>query len=355
LYLSNFGLNLNKIDWTQTSLKLKSPHVISQQQYELENCTSNNKLAPSWCMDAEGTARFIGDTKADGNGTIHKMYYNRNGFEQCLANKSVFFIGDSRVRYQFMALAAFLKSGKWMKCQDYIGLGISENQTDPSCLLIDETMNTGGWNKWYQETTQSLNSNTTQEMICDCSRKTPFKTATTYENRFLQRKTPFGLIKVTYLQNFVNEISMHAEFPPHSPFGHMDQQGRCSPGLCDHLPKSEGTINTTLWEQLYQLQPTHIFASLGWEQVFNSDQVSQFSCDLEMFERHNPSTKVFVISHPPRFGRKPKLPPLRCNVSVLDRTTPAYDVPKTWYWDGLHVRSILNQEYNHMMIKKICP
>jgi hypothetical protein len=216
-----------------------------------------------------------------------------------------------------MALAAFLKSGKWMKCQDYIGLGISDNQTDPSCFLIDETLNTGGWNKWYQETTQSLNSNTTQDVLCDCSRKTPFLTNTTYENRFLQRKTPFGLIKVTYLQNFLNKVRMHAEFPPHSPFRHMDQQGRCSPGL--------------------------------------SDQVSQFSCDLEMFERHNPSTKMFFISHPPTFGWSTKLPPLRCNVSVLDRTTPAHNVPKTWYWDGHHVRSILNQEYNHMMIKKICP
>ena len=113
----------------ETLPRLKSPHAISQQQYELKNCGSNNKLAPAWCRDADGTPWFIGDTECDRNGTIHKMYYNQKGFEQCLAKKTVFFIGDSRVWYQFMALAHFLKAGKWMKCADYIGLGINENQT----------------------------------------------------------------------------------------------------------------------------------------------------------------------------------------------------------------------------------
>ena len=37
---------------------------------------------------------------------------SHNEFESCLAYKHVVLIGDSRVRYQYMALAYFLKTGK---------------------------------------------------------------------------------------------------------------------------------------------------------------------------------------------------------------------------------------------------
>jgi hypothetical protein len=53
-------------------------------------------------------------------------------------------------------------------------LGISENQTDPDCFLIHSAK--FSWEQWYQESTQFLNSNTTQQQVlCDCSRKNPFK------------------------------------------------------------------------------------------------------------------------------------------------------------------------------------
>jgi hypothetical protein len=131
------GLVVTNYEFTQT----KSPaQVISHQQHELKNCTSNNKLAPSWCRDDDGTARFVGDAEADGNGIVHKMHCDWKGFEQCLANKTVLFIGDSRVRHQFMALADFLKAGEWMKCQDCIGLGHLKTQTYPSAFSFTKNL-----------------------------------------------------------------------------------------------------------------------------------------------------------------------------------------------------------------------
>jgi hypothetical protein len=113
-------------------------------------------------------------------------------------------------------------------------------------------------------------------MLCDCYRGKPFVSEETYENRFLQGKTPFGLTKMVCLQNTQDQIRIHAEFPPHSPFHPMDQQGRCSPGLCNHPPKHNDTMNASLFEILPQLQPTHIFASLGWEKASSPERLSQF-------------------------------------------------------------------------------
>ena len=45
----------------------------------------------------------------------------------------------------------------------------------------------------------------------------------------------------------------------------------------------------------------------------------------------------------------------RCDVGVLDRTTMNGGVDPSWYWDHAHVLGILNEQYNHQMIKMVCP
>ena len=52
--------------------------------------------------------------------TIELSRYSVEGFEQCLANKTVVFIGESRVRFQYMHLGLMLKTGKFMNCQKEI-------------------------------------------------------------------------------------------------------------------------------------------------------------------------------------------------------------------------------------------
>mmetsp|Transcript_33393 Transcript_33393/g.70194 ORF Transcript_33393/g.70194 Transcript_33393/m.70194 type:complete len:83 (+) Transcript_33393:1082-1330(+) len=46
---------------------------------------------------------------------------------------------------------------------------------------------------------------------------------------------------------------------------------------------------------------------------------------------------------------------LKCKVSVLNRHVPSKGVPKEWYFDYFHVLSILNEEFNHRLVKKLCP
>ena len=82
-----------------------------------------------------------------------------------------------------------------------------------------------------------------------------------------------------------------------------------------------------------------------------------------------PNNQTTLISHPPTVLNVPNPHPefnpskLKCKVDVLDRTTMNKNVPITsegsfyasWYYDSVHVISILNEEYNHQLVKKICP
>ena len=70
------------------------------------------------------------------------------GYGKLLADKTVVFIRDSRLCYQFRNIAALLISKQLIKCQDYIVYDDSEdNQNiviDPECNPIDNKYN----NNW---------------------------------------------------------------------------------------------------------------------------------------------------------------------------------------------------------------
>jgi hypothetical protein len=321
-----------------------------------------NQIAPSWCLDTSGTARFIGASSNNGvrltkNGTVaEKKYRNRLGFEKCLANKHIVLIGDSRVRYQYMMLAYFLKTGQWMKCQDYNSLPVNYTFS-PGCYIIDERGHV--WNDWYRNSNELLQQNTTQQELCDCSRDKIFNPDTTTENRYLRRHTPFGLVQVTYLQNFKDQVKFHAEFPPFSEFSTTNRTDndvhRCDPGLCSHPYTNVSDTKTTLLEVVPMLRPTHVFANTGWNHNLHD---AQFGCVLDLFRSQNPSIEAaFVITHPMTKNKKKKgdsLPEQGCNSSVFDRMTSTSGLPRSWFWDSMHLLSIANQEFNHMMLDKIC-
>jgi len=87
------------------------------------------------------------------------MYVNAAGmatgsgdYEKCLANKTVVFIGASRVRYQFMHLVSFLQTQKRMKCKDYGTISSHANIPSPECFRIElerHGMHGGSdWTSW---------------------------------------------------------------------------------------------------------------------------------------------------------------------------------------------------------------
>jgi len=303
------------------------------------------------------------------------------GVEHCLANKSIVFVGDSRVRFQYISMATFLTRGEWMQCQD------EQSAVDPFCWLLgnvnEKKFSNEQWNDWYRDTNAHLNGNsidslhptngtnaTTQQQteICDCYRRVPFNIFSTVENRYLTRHTPYGTIRVTYMQKFRKRLNIHKEFPPLTPlegFGgsngnisNTNSTTRCEPGFCDH------PYEKLLWQDVVpQLQATHAVLSPGAWVDYDS------SCELRDFlaANHSDIDTYYLYNPAGRHGAVIPFPPIRhpptqweCNPTTstrwtfLDRYQLSNGAPTALYWDPVHSLSALNRAYNHQWLDAMC-
>jgi hypothetical protein len=361
-----------------------SKHTKHEQRIVTSWCTNETStpvgetIPEGWCLDNVNRVRYVGvHNKLDGNisspaTTTSIQHYTHDGYDHCLANKTVVFIGDSRVRYQYMHLSDYLNNRRFMTCQD------QSTQPDTECYLIDheshQRMQGKNWLEWYTQSTHMLDTGDfslfysgsiqpNQTGLCDCYRPNPFNPVYTYENRFITRTTQNGELNLIYLQSFNNLIRMNEDYPPYA-LSSPASSKRCKTGECNasnRLDAFQGDLNATLWEVLPKLNTTHAFVSLGWEHLYRFTAQSEFSCVIQDFVSQHPGMKIYFISHPPVQkdlsnpsdvfdGKK-----LKCDIDYLDRTSMHKGVPASWYWDKQHVLSILNEEYNHRLIESICP
>ena len=375
-WFSSCNISASHSKHTQNNYTLsKQDHIFtSLHTLDYSSCVNDTIVPKEWCLDSESIPRYVGREEWPPRAIRH---YSHAGYEQCLANKTIVFIGDSRVRYQFMHLAAFLKTKQRMKCEDYRTVSTDTVLSSPECYLIEHEQrnsmsSSNDWNSWYKRSTEMINSNLSnananesshQTTICDCYRSVPFRTKSTYENRFLTRSTQYGLIKLIYLQNFENTIRMNEDYPPFSTFAGTPE--RCKAGECGEQNRTDffsGSLNDTIWSMLPLLNATHAFVSMGWEHVFGFEDQSELSCTIKSFEKIHKNTKLFLLSHPPAFLEGAPHPlisfdatKIKCDCDLLDLSVLSRAVPREWYVDALHVLSILNEEYNHQLIEKLCP
>jgi len=213
-------------------------------------CRQTNDVPLGWCLDDHQVPRYIGHE--DNN---ELLYYTHNGYEKCLSKKTIIFIGDSRVRYQYMHLVSYLKNKEFMKCQDQEKYIVEASTTLPEdeCHVINERMHGLGWNDWFVNSTNMLNSNSKnirsdsisgeekegtrrqQISLCDCARPPGFAYNHFFENRYTKRNTQFGEINLIFLQNMNDVISMSEDFPPYLPFYYNN----------DNISSSSSTTTTT--------------------------------------------------------------------------------------------------------------
>jgi hypothetical protein len=89
---------------------------------------------------------------------------------------------------------------------------------------------------------------------------------------------------------------------------------------------------THLWNIVPQLNPTHVFASVGWEHLFPPEAQSNFSCVLQEFGRKHPGVTASLISHPALQGQGNAWNAkanLMCNeTSVVDLVTVSTNVER---------------------------
>ena len=258
---------------TRMSVVSLKKSYLSNHPLIYESCTNNRIVPKHWCLDDQKIPRYVGKEAWPPRIIQH---YTHEGYEKCLADKTVVFIGDSRVRYQFMNLADLLISKRFMKCQDYTNYVASEdNQNvvlDPECYLIEHEYNkslaTKDWVSWYKQSTLMLEFNTPsghhskQSSSCDCARQNPVNHETTFENRFIKRSNPFGEVNLIYLQNWVNQIRLNKEYPPFSQY--ISTSNRCRTGKCSHENETmefQGDTNSALWNIIPMLDATHVLST----------------------------------------------------------------------------------------------
>jgi len=243
-----------------------------------DGCVSNVSVPDNWCLDDSNIPRYVG-TEVWPPRTI--KHYTHAGYEQCLVDKTVVFMGDSRVRYQFMHLALYLSSQKRLICEDYQTLN-SSIQRDPCIVINEKMMVNNDWNSWYKITSELLDSDyysntsevgesshSVQSNLCDCS-KEPYPG---HENRFITRSTPSGEINLVNLVNCLGYVPMNEEYPPFVKFEDAPKQS-----IFPTVGKWENyNVNETLWNILPKLNTTHAFINLGWEWKTNFDDISEFS------------------------------------------------------------------------------
>jgi hypothetical protein len=312
--------------------------------------TTITDIENNWGVDKEySTYRYTAGSITTTTTTQYRRTHQ--GFLKCLANKNIVLIGDSRVRFQYMSLAAFLTHKEWPRCKE--GKIIPKNK--PSCYLIHSSDNL--WTNFFSNSTQYLSQNGGNE-LCYCYRlgkHDPIR-----ENRFFTLNTTWGLIQITYLQSFMDFIYFGKLFPPFiistDNITTSVKNERCTPGTC--IPKRE--ITTTVENSfpiLFQFNLTHLFVNTGWIE-------KDIGCLLTEFE-HKTGVLSYEISHLSWLGKRTGgiIPPFisgdyipqSCQAKVFDRYTPTlYMRPEQYSHDRIHVLGSGNEELNHLLMNNLC-
>ena len=353
---------------TKISTGISMEKFVETEMIDNSRCGGNAStvnLPEGWCLlNNESMPFYVGhepEQSSQNRSSFIVRHYNHKGYERCLANKTLVFIGDSRVRFQFLYLASYLQSKRHMKCKDAFP---SIEQEDDECkMLMGGDHLPGDRTAWYNWTIAEQSKGNEQDGLCDCYRKRK----DTIENWFIKRSTSYGEINMVYLLNYVDEINMNSAFPPFSSFFPSSEGShRCKPGECSPENRNvvfKGNLNDTMWNILPLLNTTHAFVNHGWAGIkgHGPSKMPQFSCQINEFTKHYPNIKMGFISHVPARGytRNISIPPIAetmdCKNDVFDRYPIAENVPVSWYYDRLHVGSTLNREYNHQLVESLCP
>ena len=145
-----------------------NPHLFNEAAklktfQESRTCTKTSSLPDGWCLDSTNVPRCVGPNFTFINDTTIVTHFNYEGYIKCLAGKTIVMIGDSRVRYQHMHLAGYLRYQKPMVCSDKIEYQTNQTKEDSECYLIDYRRMGGGganWAQWYKRKRQ--------ELVCLC-------------------------------------------------------------------------------------------------------------------------------------------------------------------------------------------
>lgn len=328
----NFTLEPEEIHSQINQISLEN-QLESEPDFFLAKCKPNTRLPSGWCVEEKAEKwRYVNQT--------HRRR-TLKGTKKCLANKHVVLIGDSRTRFQYLALVAALVKGAYPQCHEHL----AKNSSD--CHL--QGRGVGKWNKYLVSTNAELNL-VGQVELCHCYKGN--SDATMRENRYFALSTQFGPIHVSYFNTISNSLTLEKHFPPFS--NYSDRPERCQPGTCRLTPDEVGPMSVS--DVLLKIVPvfnpkvTHVFAAGGWKTF-------DIGCNITQLSRDH-GVKAWYQSAPKPNGMFEMFdwpePPQGCNPPLFDRTTMTLEPPPWSYRDSAHPYSSMNEEFNMFMLDVIC-
>lgn len=335
-----FLIGLSSIRWLQYDHRLSyelfllHPNVTidSTSTHFTVNCLPLETFSPDWCLDESLKWRYIKDTKTR---------WTYEGAVECLKDKHILLIGDSRTRYQYFSLATFLATKSFPSCSEGI-----VNKSNYKCTdVMAEKYN---WNVFCKNSNRLLNTNLSKEAAYCYQSRDKHWLQTSRQNRFLYLNK--DRLAVTFIQSFDGFPYLEKSFPPFQT--RVDSERSCRPGECVNQPNEiKYTSVLELLNKTWDLfEPTHVFVTTGWHQ-------EDIGCQLQDFQRKT-NISTWMITGPrlqsPNWVIKSYHDPQGCGNKIFDRTTMTQDVPKALYIDEVHVSSSINEEYNHFLLDLVC-
>eukprot|EP01134_Creolimax_fragrantissima_P007108 CFRG7108T1 len=182
--------------------------------------------------------------------------FTHTGALALLANKHVVLVGDSRIRYQYLATAYWLENGVWPPDN------IDENGRLSPTKEALWTMQGKTWKQFYQDTNGYLNGNEQ----CDCYRNSEvFDPVQVYENRYFHMKT--YNISITYYEYFATmkgrDITGHYGFPPYDKTKKQKRK-KCKLGICNRKTDWKFLLEDAMNTLFPSVGASDVFISFGW-------------------------------------------------------------------------------------------
>jgi hypothetical protein len=256
-----------------------------------------------------------------------------NVFEakRLLRGKHLVFIGDSRVRYQYLSFVYWLLyDGK-----------IEGAGPLPEKSIVKEKQWTS-WNEFYNDTNRILSTRGARE-ICDCFRE--YLPSDAIENR----QWVWEGMKISYFQYFATDLKMRG----HTFFSPQDPPLMCSPGRC----RPPTTWNGTIYDGIIQIAEftnlTHLVVTNGWgtnDGLVGSPLWNRTAATLTAR-----NVKVILQERAAPPSQLNNYPPLLHNetfVSLRSLSNYYYSLPDA-HWDDMHYNSWVYYDFSQLLLNSL--
>ncbi|KNC78842.1 hypothetical protein SARC_08736 [Sphaeroforma arctica JP610] len=293
--------------------------------------------------------------------------YTRRGAIELLQGKHIVFVGDSRLRYQYVCMIFWLENGYWPP----------DGEKDGFKSPVKESLwgGKGGWRAFFKDTAGYMKGNE----YCDCYRNDhDMYVEPIYENRFYYNER-YNL-RLSYFVHYKTDmwaghkdIHGHYGFPPYQADEYTSKGDTChSIGDCKGQKDWALTLTEALNSDFFtRLGATDLFMSFGWlpNKQINITMTDEWANGVKKMRNNGINVyklDAHSVSHPPHkvtitkqdYERVRNLPPVPGQINLdLFKFTKTFadhwEDPDKPFVDEVHFEAWVYEELSQWFLRAI--